>query len=145
MNDVEFDLEAILSFDGKTGPYVQYSHARASSILRKHGGPVPPADAAHAARLADPTEHLLLRLISRFPERVARATDLDEPSEVAVHLLDLCEAFHAYHTKGGRDAALRVLCEDPTTRGARLRLVDAVRQTLANGLTLLGIPAPAAM
>ena len=46
-----------------------------------------------------------MRVIARFPERVARAVDLDEPSEVATHLLDLCEAFHAYHTKGGRDPA----------------------------------------
>jgi arginyl-tRNA synthetase len=145
MNDVEFDLEAILSFEGKTGPYVQYSHARACSILRKHGGPVPPPDAAHGAALSDLSEHVLLRTIARFPERVARAVEMDEPSEVGGHLLDLCEHFHAYHTKGGRDPALRVLCDDPTKRAARLRLVDAVRATLANGLRLMGVAAPTQM
>ena len=62
-----------------------------------------------------------------------------------MHLLDLCEAFHAYHTKGGRDPALRVLSENPTLRAARLHLVDAVRVTLARGLHLLGIAAPVAM
>ncbi len=144
-NDVELNLETILSFDGKTGPYVMYSHARACSILRKHGAPLPGCPPDAGARLSDPTEYALARIVARFPERVARAVELDEPSEVAVHLLELCEAFHAYHTKGGRDPALRVLCEDPTQRAARLHLVDAVRRTLSNGLRLLGIAAPEAM
>jgi arginyl-tRNA synthetase len=144
-NDVEFDLDAILSFEGKTGPYVMYSHARACSILARHGGPVPRPEPGTGARLSDPSEQALVRLIARFPERVARAVDLDEPSEVASHLLDLCEAFHAYHTKGGRDPALRVLSEDASLRAARLVLVDAVRRTLSNGLRLLGISAPTQM
>jgi arginyl-tRNA synthetase len=141
-NDVEFDLDAILSFEGKTGPYVMYSHARASSILRRHGAEIPAPEAGYGKLLADPLEYALARLVARFPERVVRAVDADEPSEVAQHLLDVCEAFHAYHTKGGRDPALRVLSEDPKTRAARLRLVEAVRRTLANGLHLLGIAAP---
>ena len=145
MTDVELDLGTILSFEGKTGPYVMYSHARACSILRRHGAPLPAAPADLGTRLADPTEYALARLVARFPERVARAVEMDEPSEVAMHLLDLCEAFHAYHTKGGRDPALRVLAEDPVVRAARLHLVDAVRATLANGLFLLGMAAPAAM
>lgn len=150
MNDVEFDLDAILSFEGKTGPYVMYSHARACSILRKshvrgQDGPVPAPIPGMGAFLSDPAEQALVRLVSRFPERVARAVESDEPSEVAQHLLDLCEAFHAYHTKGGRDPALKVLCEDTSLRAARLALVEGVRRTLANGLSLLGIAAPTAM
>ena len=144
-NDIELDLETILSFEGKTGPYVMYSHARACSILKRHGAPLPPRPPSLGTLLGDPTEYTLARLVSRFPERVARAVELDEPSEVAVHLLDLCEAFHAYHTKGGRDTGLRVLSEDPVLRAARLHLVDAVRSTLARGLHLLGIAAPIAM
>jgi arginyl-tRNA synthetase len=145
VNDVEFDLDAILSFEGKTGPYVMYSHARACSILKKHGEALPPPAAGEGSRLSHATEIELVRRVARFPERVARAAELDEPSEVAVHLLDLCEAFHAYHSQGGRDPALRVLSEDPALRAARLHLVDAVRRTLANGLALLGIAAPSAM
>jgi arginyl-tRNA synthetase len=144
-NDVEFDLEAILSFEGKTGPYVQYSHARACSILRKAGEDAGPGRAGDGALLSDPAEYALARLVSRFPDRVARAVEDDDPSEVAQHLLDVCEAFHAYHTRGGRDPALRVLSEDARLRGARLRLVSAVRRTLANGLHLLGIAAPEKM
>ena len=74
-----------------------------------------------------------------------RAVETDAPSEVATHLLDLCEAFHAYHTRGGRDAALRVLTDDPAVRAARLHLVDAARTTLAAGLALLGMGAPEQM
>src|SRR6185295_10246103 len=89
LNDVEFDLDAILSFEGKTGPYVMYSHARACSILRKHGGALPPPAAGEGSRLQHPTEIELVRKVARFPERVARAVELDEPSEVATHLLEL--------------------------------------------------------
>lgn len=144
-NDIELNLDVILKFEGKTGPYVMYSHARACSILRKHGGPVPPAPPDLGTRLADPAEYALARLVARFPDRVARAVEGDDPSEVAVHLLDLCEAFHAYHAKGTQDPALRVLCEDASLRASRLALVDAVRRTLANGLALLGVAAPTEM
>jgi arginyl-tRNA synthetase len=120
-----------------------YSHARACSILEKAGEPVDRN--ADAALLTDPAEALLVRRIAQLPERVDAAREKDEPSEVARNLLELCEAFHAYHTKGGRDRALRVLADDPKVRAARLRLTDAVRQTLSNGLALLGIAAPRAM
>jgi arginyl-tRNA synthetase len=145
MNDVDLNLDVILKFEGKTGPYVMYSHARACSILRKHGAAIPPPPADFGTRLADPAEYALARLVARFPDRVARAVEQDEPSEVGMHLLDLCEAFHAYHSKGSQDQALRVLCDDPALRASRLALVDAVRQTLTNGLALLGVAAPAEM
>lgn len=144
-NDISLDLESVLSFDGKTGPYVMYSHARACSILARHGGPLPPLPDDAGRRLADPTEATLVRLVARFPERVEKAVEADAPSEVATHLLDLCEAFHAYHTRGGRDPALRVLTDDAATRASRLHLVAAVRTTLKNGLYLLGMGAPEQM
>lgn len=145
MNDVDLNLDVILKFEGKTGPYVMYSHARACSIIRKHGAALPPPPADLGARLSDPSEYALARLVARFPDRVARAVLGDEPSEVGMHLLDLCEAFHAYHSKGSQDQSLRVLCEDPALRASRLALVDAVRRTLANGLALLGVAAPVEM
>jgi arginyl-tRNA synthetase len=144
-NDIDFDLDAITSFEGKTGPYVMYSHARACSILAKaeaEGGALPAPD---AALLAHDLEHALVRLVALLPVRVLAARRADDPSLVAKHLLDLCEAFHAYHTAGGRDRALRVLADDPALRSSRLALTDAVRQSLANGLTLLGITAPPRM
>jgi arginyl-tRNA synthetase len=95
--------------------------------------------------LAHDLEHALVRLVAQFPDRVEVAREANDPSQVAKHLLDLSDAFHAYHSAGGRDRALRVLTDDPALRAARLALTDAVRQTMANGLALLGIAAPAAM
>ncbi len=144
-NDIDFDLEAITSFEGKTGPYVMYSHARACSILtrdRAEGLPPAPPD---PALLAHDLEHALVRLVAQLPLRVEAARAASDPSLVAKHLLDLCEAFHAYHTAGGRDRALRVLAEDPALRASRLALTGAVRQAMANALGLLGIAAPAQM
>jgi len=143
--DIDFDLDQIVRFDGKTGPYVMYSHARACSILRKAGEPLRRIDDIDPGLLEDPAEHALLRLIALFPTRVDKALEKDEPSEIAKYLLDLCEAFHHYHTKGGRDIELRVLHTDADVRAARLRLTDAVRQTMKNALHLLGMRAPTGM
>jgi len=143
--DIDFDLDQIVRFDGKTGPYVMYSHARACSILRRAGEPLRRLDDVDVALLADPSERALVRLVALFPSRVDRAREKDEPSEVAKHLLDVCEAFHQYHTKGGRDVELRVLHESADLRAARLRLTDAVRQTMRSALALLGMRAPTEM
>lgn len=143
--DIDFDLDAIVSFEGKTGPYVMYSHARACSILKKGDEVVRAPAGLDPSLLSDDTEQVLARLVSHFPERIGVALERDEPSEIAKFLLDLCEAFHAYHTKGGRDRELRVLTDDPELRAARLALTDAVRQTLAAGLRLLGMAAPERM
>jgi len=144
-NDIDFDLEAITAFEGKTGPYVMYSHARACSILTRakaEGLPPTPPD---PALLSHDLEHALVRLVAQLPLRVEAARAGNDPSLVAKHLLDLCEAFHAYHTVGGRDRSLRVLAEEAPLRAARLALTDAVRQAMANALGLLGIAAPAQM
>jgi len=144
-NDIDFDLDAIVAFDGKTGPYVMYSHARACSILRRANEALRPVAEIDPSLLAHDAEHRLVRLVSTLPDAVGLALERDEPSEVSRHLLDLCEAFHAYHTLGGRDRSLRVLSEDADLRAARLALTDAVRQALANGLHLLGMAAPTSM
>jgi arginyl-tRNA synthetase len=126
-----------------------YSHARACSILKRAreegSGGAPGAGAVDAASLGHDLEHALVRLVAQLPDRVEAARAGNDPSLVAKHLLDLSDAFHAYHTAGGRDRALRVLADDPALRAARLALTDAVRQSMANGLALLGIPAPTAM
>jgi len=144
--NIDFDWDEILSFDGRTGPYLQYVHASACSILRKAAelGPVPePPD---AALLGHDLEWDLVRRIAEFPGAIAKACDDCEPSHVANALYDLAREFRAWHTAGSRDRDLRVLVDDPALRGARLalrgarlKLVDAVRTTLATGLTLLGI------
>jgi len=133
--NVNFDWDAILSFDGRTGPYLQYVHASACSILRKANEP----PAGDPALLTDETEWALVRRLAEFPEAVAKACDECEPSVLSGYLYDLAREFRGYHTAGARDAALRVLVDDPALRAARCALVDAVRRTLANGLALLNI------
>jgi len=136
--NINFDWDQIISFDGRTGPYLQYVHASASSILRK-------GQWSNAGEAGDPTllqhesEWELLRRLAEYPAAVQRACKDCEPSHVSNFLYDLARDFRAYHAAGGRDASLRVLVDDESLRCARLRLVDAVRGTLANGLRILGI------
>ena len=96
-------------------------------------------EGADLALLTDDHEWDLVRRLGEFPGVVERACADCEPSHVANFCYDLGRDFRAYHTAGGRDASLRVLVDDAALRGARLTLVDAVRQTLAIGLRLLGI------
>jgi arginyl-tRNA synthetase len=135
--NIHFDWNEILSFDGRTGPYLQYVHASACSILRKGGGLG--GTRFDAARLSHDLEWDLVRRLAEFPGALGRAADECEPSHVSALLYDLAREFRAYFTAGARDAALRVLVDDPATRAARLKLTDAVRTTLAVGLRLLGI------
>ncbi len=137
IKDVDFDWDAVLSFEGETGPYVQYAHARMCSILRKHGLPV--ADAPDWTLLREPEEFALLKALSVFNAAIRRAADANEPSVISQYLLDLCGRFSTYYHKH------KVLGEDPALTAARIALVDAVRQTVANGLALLGMKAPEEM
>jgi arginyl-tRNA synthetase len=140
--DVDFDWERMLSFEGDTGPYVQYAHARIASILRRAPEGLPAAD---PGRLALPEEAAVLRVLADLPDRVEKAAADAEPYHVAAWLLDLCAAFSRWYDLGNRDPALKVLCADPATASARLALAGAVGTSLARGLALLGIEAPAEM
>lgn len=136
--NIHFDWNEILSFDGRTGPYLQYVHASACSILRKGGGA---PGSFEAARLSHDLEWDLVRRLAEFPAALKRAADECEPSHLSGLLYDLAREFRAYHTAGARDSTLRVLVDDGPTRAARLKLTDGVRATLAVGLRLLGIEA----
>jgi arginyl-tRNA synthetase len=140
--DVDFVWERVTSFDGHTGPYIQYTHARAASILRKAGGAPPTAD---FRLLALEEEWAIAKLIAAFPERIRAAAREAEPCLVAQHLLALCEAFSRYYNLGNEDPSRKVLAPDPALAGARLALVAGVREALATGLHLLGIEAPEEM
>jgi len=133
--NINFKWDEVVSFDGRTGPYLQYVHASACSILRKGGD----TGEGNAARLTDEREWGLARRLAEFPERVGKACAECEPSIVANHLYDLAREFRSYHTAGSQDPSLRVLVDDAELRASRLALVGAVRATLAVGLRLLGI------
>jgi len=136
--DIVFDMDAALSFDGKTGPYIQNAHVRANSILKKAGGNVP----ASGRFDFDLNKHEieLIEQLSRFPTAVEQAANEYRPLVMAQYAYDLANAFHSFYH------AVPVLqSEDENIKDARLRLVAAAKQALANALRLLDIKAPEVM
>ena len=135
--DIVFDWDAALSFDGRTAPYIQNAYVRANSILKKAGG-LPPEAAFDFPLTSHEVE--LIDLISRFPATVQMAALEYKPLHVANYAYELASAFHSfYHVVPVLQA------ESELIRNARLRLVAATRQTLANALRLLDIQAPDVM
>ncbi len=135
--DIVFDIDDALNFDGHTGPYIQNAHVRASSILRKAGGIPPKADISYQL---SSHEIQLVDLISRFPAVVQQAAEEYRPLIIASYAYDLANSFHSFYH------AVPVLqTETEEIRNARLRLVAAARQTLANALRVLDIAAPDVM
>jgi arginyl-tRNA synthetase len=137
VKDVEFVWEEVLSFEGETGPYVQYTHARLASILRKARESGEDQGTADLGRLEDAAQ-VLLRL-GQFPDVVRSAADHAEPSEVTVYLLGLCRELNNWYVQH------RVLGQDAPLTAARLALISASKNVIANGLQLLGIAAPEEM
>ncbi len=135
--DILFDLDNALSFEGRTGPYIQNAHVRANSILKKVAGLPSGADFGYDL---DSHEVELIELISRFPAAVQHAADEYRPLIMASYAYELANSFHSFYH------ALPVLQADSDeVRDARLRLVAAVQQTLASALRLLDIEAPDVM
>ncbi len=126
--------------------YVQYAHARACSMARKAaeaGMPGPYAD-ADLSRLTVPEELAILKCLAVYPEMVLNAALAYEPHRVTTYLQELAAMFHGYFTKY-KDTEERVISSDRVLSRARLAMVAAVRQVVANGLTLLGVSAPERM
>ena len=137
IRDIVFEWESALSFDGKSAPYIQNAYVRATSILKKSPGV--PAEASFDYPLTTP-EIELIEKISRFGTTVQLAAQEYKPLHVASYVYDLARTFHGFYH------AVPVLqTEDAGIRQARLRLVAAARQTLANALRLLVIQAPEVM
>jgi arginyl-tRNA synthetase len=135
--DIVFDWDTALSFDGQSAPYIQNAHVRANSILKKSGSL--PAAAAYDYVLEAP-ETELIDLISKFPSVAQQAAQDYKPMLMANYAYELAKAFHGFYH------AVPVLqAESNKIRDARLRLVAATRQTLANALRLLAIRAPEVM
>ena len=135
--DIIFDINEALNFDGHTGPYIQNAYVRANSILKKSDGL--PQESRFDYDL-DPHEIELIELISRFPDKVQQAADEYRPLIMANYTYDLANAFHSFY-----HAVQVIQTEDKNIREARLRLVAAARQTIANALRLLDIQAPEVM
>ena len=133
MKDFVFDPKESLSFDGETGPYVQYTHARCASVLKKHGKLEENID---FSKLDTAEDKKVLKLLKNFPETIKKAAFEYKPSLITRLLLDLCQSFNEYYHKH------HILNdEDKETTAARVLLVNGVKQVLATGLNLLGIDA----
>ena len=142
--DYNFKWSEVLDFGGHTAPYVQFSHARACSILRKAETELPATAALD--RLVLPEERAVIMALAQYPDAVQEACEQFEPSLVTRALLDVAQLTASYLTAGNRDRGMRVLVEDDEPlRIARLFLIDGVRHVLAHGLGLLGVRAPTAM
>ncbi len=145
MNDVKFKFEEALRFDGETGPYLQFAHARLCSIERKFPDLHPAPVTADPRRLTLEAEKSVLLAIARLRAALERVAESDEPSALAQALLALASAIAGWLTAGNHDPDLRVLCPDAATASARLALVRAARGALGEGLRLLGLKAPERM
>ncbi|HFR3503317.1 TPA: arginine--tRNA ligase [Streptococcus suis] len=134
-NGYDFDLEAMVSFEGETGPYVQYAYARIQSILRKANF-VPSAENDY--KLADAESWEIIKHIQNFSNVVERAGDKFDPSLIAKYAINLAQAFNKYY------AHTRILDESPE-RDSRLALAYATGLVLKEALRLLGVKAPEKM
>jgi len=133
--DIIFDINEALSFDGRTGPYIQNAHVRANSILRKAGTGL--VDGTSFNYELTKHEIELIEQLSRFPQAVQQAAEEYRPLVMAAYAYELANTFHSFYH------AVNVMqTEDEETRKARLRLVSAAKQVIANALRLLDIQAP---
>ena len=138
IKDIDFRWERALSFEGETGPYVQYTHARCCSVLRK--APDLTGVAPNYDVLSDDEASDVLMLISRFPEVVKKAMDGNEPSLITRHTTSLAQAYNKYYFEH------RIMEEgDPAGTAARVNLTAAVKDVIKTGLWLIGVEAPERM
>ena len=134
--DYIFDLDRMISFEGDTGPYLLYAHARICAIISKAGE----VDARAAIVPAAPEERALALAILRWPSTVVDAAHALEPNRICGYLFALAGAFSAFY-----QACPVLKADDPATRASRLRLCALTRRVLADGLGILGIDAPPRM
>lgn len=143
IKDYEFSWDKVLNFEGETGPYVQYTYARAASVLRKAGEEaVKKAENANSldmSHIVSDAAFNLARLIYKYPEVIKEATDKNEPSILTRFIINVAQSFNKfYHDE-------HILCEDEGEKIAKIALVIAAKNTIKNGLGLLGIQTPEKM
>lgn len=129
--DIVFDWKEMLSFEGETGPYVQYSYARGKSILRKAGN----TDCSDVdySKLNSKEEFELIKLLEGFNSSILNSIDKLEPSIITRYVIDVAKSFNKFYNLCG------ILNAEEETKKARLKLVEASCQVIKNGLALIGI------
>lgn len=134
IKDIVFNWDRMLSFDGETGPYVQYTHARATSVLEKAAYRV--EKIKDYSLLTEEEAVNMIKLLQQFPEIVIKAMERNEPSFITRHIIDIAQAFNKFYHE------YPILVDDREVQQARLLLVYGVKTVLKTGLALLGIEAP---
>lgn len=137
IKDYTFSWDSTLSFEGETGPYVMYTHARACSVLRK--ADIEFTQDINYTHLGDDASKDVVRLLSKFPEVVLEAARKYEPSMITRYVTNLAQRFNRFYHDNP------ILVDDADVKKARLVLVDATRQTIKTGLNLVGLAAPERM
>ena len=143
IKDYVFSWDKVLNFDGETGPYVQYTHARAASVIRKAGKEAvekaKDIDNIKTGYISSDAVYELLKLVYSMPDVVQDAAEKYEPSVVTRHIIDMAQAFNRfYHNE-------HVLVDDEDEKTAKLAVVMAAKIGIKTGLGLLGIKAPERM
>ena len=136
IKDIDFRWDRALNFDGETGPYVQYTHARCCSLLAKAGELAAEPD---YAALENPTAQEVVRTLERFPEVVSEACHRNEPSLVTRYTVELASNFNRFYYEN------RILTEDAAQSKARVNLAAATASCLRTALSLIGVEAPEKM
>lgn len=141
IKDYVFSWDKVLNFEGETGPYVQYTHARACSILRNAGDDVvrKAREGFDAQYITGESAHKLIKLIYELPDVIVEASEKYEPSIVTRHIVDIAQSFNKfYHDE-------HILVDNEDEKVAKVALVMAARAAIKNGLGLLGMNAPEKM
>lgn len=139
VRDYVFNLDRMVTFEGNTGPYIQYAHARVCSIYARSG--LKPREVAEAEfRIIEPAEKQLALLLLRYAATVEDVARSLEPHRLCTYLYDLANAYAAFYQQ-----CPVLKAGDEETRRSRLRICDLVRRVLADGLDLLGIESPRRM
>lgn len=126
-------MDVMTSFEGDTGPYLQYSHARLSSITRR--AEISEADllSADLSLLTETVAHNLLRVVSQYPDVVLNTLKTLEPTTILTYLFKLTHALNSSYME------LRIVGSEPELKKARMALYDSARIVLNNGMRLLGL------
>lgn len=135
IKDIVFDWDNVLNFDGETGPYAQYTYARACSVLRK----AQPAGAVDYSVLCDAEPSAVVAAIASFPDAVREAMEKNEPYLVSRAVIEICSAFNRFYYEQ------RIMADEPAVRNARLTLTKAAASVIKTGLNLIGLTAPERM
>lgn len=138
IKDEVFDIDAMLNFQGETGPYIQYTYVRTNSVLEKVGK-VPSFKDVNCELLQDEYSQNVIKLIYNFEDVLNQVIEKSEPSILARYLIDLSKAYSNFYNEN------KIICDDKNIQNARVFLTYAVGKTLKSGAKLLGMEMPEKM